>query len=103
MSVRHLQEWLANTPSALGEEFTDYSKRVLLGFDGTRDRLDLLALDKEGALVVIENKLDDSGSDVVGQVLKYVAYCSSLTKIRCCAHLPRLLENSRINKKMPVK
>ncbi len=30
--------------------------------------------------MVIENKLDDSGRDVVWQALKYVAYCSSLKK-----------------------
>lgn len=46
----------------------------------TRERLDLLALDKEGNLVIIENKLDDSGRDVVWQALKYASYCSTLTK-----------------------
>ena len=30
--------------------------------------------------MVIENKLDDSGRDVVWQAFKYVAYCSSLKK-----------------------
>ena len=30
--------------------------------------------------MIVENKLDDSGRDVVWQVLKYVAYCSSLKK-----------------------
>jgi hypothetical protein len=41
-----------------------------------------LALDKSGNLVIIENKLDDSGRDVVWQALKYASYCSSLTKIQ---------------------
>ena len=50
------------------------------GFADTRERLDLLALDKDGQLVVIENKLDDSGRDVAWQALKYTAYVSSLTK-----------------------
>lgn len=49
-------------------------------FDDTCERLDLLALDKEGNLVIIENKLDDSGRDVVWQALKYASYCSTLTK-----------------------
>lgn len=40
-----------------------------LGFDDTRERLDLLAIDKVGNLVIIENKLDDSGRDVVRQSL----------------------------------
>ncbi len=39
-----------------------------------------LALDKVGNLVIIENKLDDSGRDVVWQALKYASYCASSTK-----------------------
>ena len=75
----HLQEWLAHTPEALGEELLIIQKEFD-GFADTRERLDLLALDKEGRLVVIENKLDDSGRDVVWQALKYAAYCSNLTR-----------------------
>ena len=75
----HLQEWLVHTPEALGEDLLIIQKEFD-GFADTRERLDLLALDKEGRLVVIENKLDDSGRDVVWQALKYVAYCSSLKK-----------------------
>lgn len=76
---QHLQEWLANHPAALGEQLLILQKEFD-GFDDTRERLDLLALDKGGRLVVIENKLDDTGRDVVWQALKYASYCSSLTK-----------------------
>ena len=75
----HLQEWLANQPDALGEDLLIIQKEFD-GFNETRERLDLLALDKDGNLVVIENKLDDSGRDVTWQALKYIAYVSSLTK-----------------------
>jgi hypothetical protein len=75
----HLQEWLANQLDALGEELLIIQKEFD-GFDETRERLDLLALDKDGNLVVIENKLDDSGRDVTWQALKYTAYVSGLTK-----------------------
>ena len=75
----HLQEWLAHTPDALGEELLIIQKEFD-GFADTRERLDLLALDKDGRVVVIENKLDDSGRDVVWQSLKYASYCSSLKK-----------------------
>jgi hypothetical protein len=75
----HLQEWLAKYPEALGESLLIIQKEFN-GFDDTNERLDLLALDKEGNLVVIENKLDDSGRDVTWQALKYVSYCSTLTK-----------------------
>ena len=75
----HLQEWLANQPDALGEDLLIIQKEFD-GFADTRERLDLLALDTDGQLVVIENKLDDSGRDVAWQALKYAAYVSSLTK-----------------------
>lgn len=77
----HLQEWLAHLPDALGEELLIIQKEFD-GFHETRERLDLLALDKDGNLVVIENKLDDSGRDVTWQALKYTAYVSGLNKIQ---------------------
>ncbi len=73
----HLQEWLVHQPDALGEDLLILQKEFD-GFDETRERLDLLALDKAGNLVVIENKLDDSGRDVTWQALKYAAYTSGL-------------------------
>lgn len=76
----HLQEWLENTPTAFGEDDELlFIQKEFDGFDDTRERLDLLAIDKQGDLVIIENKLDDSGRDVTWQVLKYASYCSSLT------------------------
>ena len=75
----HLQEWIAKEPNVLGEDLLIIQKEFS-GFDDTHERLDLLALDKQGALVVIENKLDDSGRDVTWQALKYASYCSGLTK-----------------------
>ena len=75
----HLQEWIAKQPDVLGEDLLIIQKEFS-GFDSTQERLDLLALDKQGALVVIENKLDDSGRDVTWQALKYASYCSGLSK-----------------------
>lgn len=75
----NLQEWIANNPEALGEEILIIQKEFD-GFNGTYERLDLLALDKQGNIVVIENKLDDTGKDVTWQVLKYASYCSTLKK-----------------------
>ena len=46
----------------------------------------ILALDKEGFLVIIEHKLDDTGRDVTWQALKYASCCARLTK----EELPRL-------------
>lgn len=76
---KHLQEWIAATPSSLGEDLLIIQKEFD-GFAETKERLDLLALDKQGQLVIIENKLDDSGKDVTWQAIKYASYCSSLSK-----------------------
>lgn len=46
----HLQEWLAAQPDALGEELLIIQKEFD-GFANTRERLDLLGLDKDGLLV----------------------------------------------------
>lgn len=73
----HLQEWIANNPSCLNEELLIIQKEFD-GFNDTSERLDLLAIDKQGNLVIIENKLDDTGRDVTWQVLKYSSYCSTL-------------------------
>ncbi len=74
----NLQEWVAKNPEMLGEDLLIIQKEFD-GFNDTNERLDLLALDKEGGLVIIENKLDDTGRDVVWQALKYASYCSTLT------------------------
>ena len=41
-------------------------------------KVNRLALDKQGTMVVIENKTDDSRKDVSWQALKYASYCSRL-------------------------
>jgi uncharacterized protein DUF4268 len=89
----HLQEWIAKSPSCLCEELLIIQKEFD-GFQETRERLDLLALDKQGNLVIIENKLDDSGRDVTWQVLKYASYCSSLSKESIRTIFQQYLNNS---------
>jgi hypothetical protein len=75
---RDLEKWVETYPDILGEELliltTEYDK-----FDKTNERLDLLAIDKDGSLVIIELKRDDSGKNVELQAIKYAAYCSTLT------------------------
>ncbi len=78
-----LQEWIADNPYILGQNLLIIQKEFA-GFSDTKERLDLLALDENGKLVVIENKLDDSGRDVTWQALKYVSYCATLKKDEIC-------------------
>lgn len=80
-----LQEWIDNNPEIISKELGKDEELLIIqkefsNFDKTKERLDLLALDKSGNLVIIENKLDDSGKDVTWQALKYASYCSMLTK-----------------------
>jgi hypothetical protein len=74
---QHIEKWVEGYPDILGEELlvitTEYDK-----FDKTNERLDILAIDKDGNLVVIELKRDDSGKSVDLQAIKYAAYCSTL-------------------------
>jgi Domain of unknown function (DUF4268) len=76
-----LQEWIVNNPEVFGEDLLVVQKEFS-GFAETKERLDVLALDKQGNIVIIENKLDDSGRDVVWQVLKYASYCASLNNLQ---------------------
>lgn len=92
-----LQEWIADNPMILGERLLIIQKEFA-GFSDTKERLDLLALDEYGNLVIIENKLDDSGRDVVWQALKYVSYCATLTKADICDIFQSYLDDGQIAK-----
>lgn len=89
----HLQEWIANNPSCLNEDLLIIQKEFD-GFYDTSERLDLLAIDKQGNLVIIENKLDDTGRDVTWQVLKYSSYCSTLNASQIIAIYNQYLQKN---------
>ena len=75
---RDIQEWVANNPRILGEELLIVGKEFD-EFDRTRERADLVAVDRYGKIVVIELKRDDSGADVHWQAIKYASYFSQAT------------------------
>ncbi len=70
---RHIQEWVAANPGILGDDLLIIGKEFS-GFDRTNERLDLLAVDSGGKLVIIELKRDDSGTDAHWQAIKYASY-----------------------------
>ena len=80
---QNLQEWIANASDEILKDI--FNEELLIiqkefaGFEDTKERLDLLALDKYRRLVIIENKTDDSGKDVTWQAIKYASYCSTLS------------------------
>ena len=77
MERQHIEEWLRKNPEIMGEEL------LIIGHEyddfENNERIDLLAIDKEGNLVVIEVKRDNSGISVDFQALKYVSYMSRRT------------------------
>ena len=75
---RDIQEWVAANPGILGDDLLIICKEFNR-FDRTNERLDLLAVDLDGKLVVIELKRDDSGSDVHWQAIKYASYFQRAT------------------------
>ena len=83
---RDIQEWVADNPRILGEDLLIIGKEFS-GFDRTNERLDLLAVDADGKLVVIELKRDDSGADAHWQAIKYASYLSRVDGERIIAML----------------
>ena len=70
---RDIQEWVAANPGILGDDLLIIGKEFS-GFDRTDERLDLLAVDPDGKLVVIELKRDDTGASAHWQAIKYASY-----------------------------
>jgi hypothetical protein len=70
-----IQEWIEKTPSILGERLLIIAKEKTC-FAGTKERPDLIAIDKDGNVVIVELKRDDSGGEVHWQAIKYASYWS---------------------------
>lgn len=72
-----IQEWVLNNPQLLGEPLVVITSEFS-GFDRTSERLDVLAMDRNGKLVVVELKRTAAGTTAELQALRYAAYCSTL-------------------------
>lgn len=75
---RDIQEWVVANPEILGDELLIIAKEFS-DFDRTSERLDLLAIDRDGKLVIIELKRDHSGADAHWQAIKYASYLRHAT------------------------
>ncbi len=97
---RDIQEWIAANPGILGEDLLIIGKEFS-GFDRTDERLDLLAVDVDGKLVVIELKRDDTGADAHWQAIKYASYlhrAGAEDIIRMFADYEEVSEEEALNK-----
>lgn len=75
---KHIQEWIRKNPEILGEELMIVSMEFNK-FDNSKDRLDLLALDRFGDLVVVELKRDSHAGYADLQAIRYAAMVSKMT------------------------
>ena len=76
---RDIQDWVVAKPDILGDDLLIVAKEFS-DFDRTKERLDLLAVDPDGKLVIIELKRDHSGADVHWQAIKYASYLRQATQ-----------------------
>ncbi len=88
-----IQEWIDGNPDILGENLLIIGKEVILS---SNIRLDLLAIDRKGSLVIIELKRDFSGSNVDWQALKYASYCSAFKDEEILATYQAYLDKKHI-------
>ncbi len=70
----NLEDWITSDPSLLGEPLLIIGRQVMI--PDVRDRLDVLALDPQGNVVVIELKRGKLKDPVDMQALRYASYIS---------------------------
>lgn len=75
---QHIEEWVRSNPELLGEDLLIVSIEFDR-FTNSSDRLDVLALDRSGNLVVVELKRDPSAGYADLQAIRYAAMVSSMT------------------------
>lgn len=78
-SEEQLEGWIAEDPSIIGLDVLVIGRQVRTDFGG---RIDILAMDREGALVLLEMKRDKTPRDVVAQTLDYASWVANLTTRR---------------------
>ena len=71
-----LEGWIAKDPSIIGLDVLIIGRQIITDFNG---RIDILAIDREGGLIIIELKRDMTPRDVVAQTLDYASWIASLS------------------------
>jgi RecB family endonuclease NucS len=71
-----LEDWVARDSSILGLDLLIIGRQVTTYFGG---RIDLLAIDSQGDIVILELKRDKTPRDIVAQVLDYASWIDGLS------------------------
>jgi hypothetical protein len=87
----NLEAWVVGHPDLLEENLliitTEFDR-----FESSNKRLDILALDSDGFLVIIELKLDISKTLADLQAIRYAAFCSTMTMTDVIGELAKFEE-----------
>ena len=70
-----LENWIANDPTILGLELLIIGRQVTTDYGG---KIDLLAINRQGDMIVIELKKHKTPRDVVAQVLDYASWVKNI-------------------------
>jgi hypothetical protein len=89
-----LQRLIAAEPRVLGEELLVIAEEFG-GWEDANRRIDILALDRDGRLVVIELKRTSTGGHMELQALRYAAMVSSMTFDEAAAAYARYWADKR--------
>jgi hypothetical protein len=76
LELQNIERWIRERPLVLGEDLKIITHQFA-SFERSKDRLDVLAIDRIGCLVVIEVKRDTSGAYQDLQALRYAAFVST--------------------------
>lgn len=71
-----IEDWVARDLSLIGVDGIIIGRQVVTGHG---KRIDLLAMDEEGNLIIVELKRDKSARDIVAQTLDYASWVCKLT------------------------
>ncbi|MER2511421.1 MAG: hypothetical protein ABTQ25_03200 [Nitrosomonas ureae] len=82
---QHIEEWIVRAPEILGEDLLVVSAEFNR-FSGSQDRLDILAVDRKGNLVVVEIKRDPYAGYADLQAVRYAAMVSAMTIEKLAPH-----------------
>lgn len=91
---QHIEEWIRKAPDILGEDLLVVSAEFDR-FTGSQDRLDILAVDRKGNLVVVEIKRDPFAGYADLQAIRYAAMVSTMTVEKLAPHYLTYLQRDK--------
>ena len=70
-----LEDWIEGNPALVGLDVLVLGRQIITDHNG---RIDMLAIDRDGNLIIIELKRDRTPREVVAQILDYASWVSDL-------------------------